>query len=69
MKLTNRAQLTPDYMKKLGVQLSGGKAVIPGADYAGVIHSAGRNSKWNVGQEVHGMSMDITGGKLAQTQS
>jgi len=67
MKLMNRAQLTPDYMKKLGVQLSGGKAVIPGADYAGVIHSAGRNSKWSVGQEVHGMSMDITGGKSAQT--
>jgi NADPH:quinone reductase-like Zn-dependent oxidoreductase len=57
------AQLTPDYMKKLNVQFNGGKAFVPGADYAGVIHSAGRNSKWKVGQEVHGMTMDISGGK------
>lgn len=49
-------------MKKLNVQFNGGKAYIPGADYAGIIHSAGKNSKWIVGQEVHGMNMDITGG-------
>ena len=58
----NRAQLTPDYMKKLNVQFNGGKAFIPGEDYAGIIHSAGKNSKWTVGQEVHGMSLDISGG-------
>jgi NADPH:quinone reductase-like Zn-dependent oxidoreductase len=63
------AQLTPDYMKKLGVQLTGEKAVIPGADYAGVIHSVGKNSKWTVGQEVHGMNMDITGGKSINTDT
>jgi len=49
-------------MKKLNVQFNGGKAFIPGEDYAGVIHSAGKNAKWTVGQEVHGMSLDISGG-------
>jgi len=48
-------------MKKLGVQFNGGKAFIPGADYSGVIHAAGKNSKWTVGQEVHGMNLDMAG--------
>lgn len=65
--LINRAQLTPDYMKKLNVQFNGGKAFVPGADYAGTVHSAGKNSKWTVGQEVHGMNMDITGGKSGRS--
>jgi NADPH:quinone reductase-like Zn-dependent oxidoreductase len=56
-----RAQLTPDYMKKLDVHFNGGKAFIPGADYSGVVHAAGKNSKWTVGQGVHGMNLDMAG--------
>jgi NADPH:quinone reductase-like Zn-dependent oxidoreductase len=48
-------------MKKLGVLFNGEKAFVPGADYAGVIHAAGKNSKWTVGQEVHGMSLSLEG--------
>jgi NADPH:quinone reductase-like Zn-dependent oxidoreductase len=50
-------------MKKLSVQLNGGKAYIPGADFAGIIHSAGKNSRWTVGQEVHGMNLDTAAGE------
>lgn len=57
----NRAQLAPDSMKKLGMVLRDGKPFVPGSDFAGIIHSAGTNSRWTVGQEVHGMKMNMDG--------
>lgn len=49
-------------MKKLGVSLRDGKPFVPGSDFSGIIHAAGKDARWTVGQEVHGMKMNMDGG-------
>ena len=48
-------------MDKMGIVLSEARPSVPGCDFAGIIHSSGKNSRWAVGQEVHGMSMQMNG--------
>lgn len=56
-------------MDKMGIVLSEARPSVPGCDFAGIIHSAGKESRWTVGQEVHGMTMAMEGPLLLHTIS
>lgn len=56
-----RAQLPSAYIKKMGLNLPTDKPNVPGSDFSGIIHAAGKRSQWTAGQEVHGMSMTMDG--------
>lgn len=55
--LTASAQSPAALLKFLGGMMIPGPTSpgIPGADFAGVVHSAGKDSKWAVGDEVYGI--------------